>query len=206
MLRYTLMLAGALAATPAAASAQSPSAEAGPVDALLNCQTIEAEPARLACQDAALADFEAALTSGRIAVVEREVVRAVERDSFGLALPRVGALGALFARGDDADAELQTPTEETLEDGAVVEYARGGGVAEIRGLPVANVEEDPFDRLIVTLENGQVWVQTDSTRLPSVRPRHYDEGLTARIRTRMFGAHIMELSHTRRSFSVERRN
>ena len=206
MIRHTLILAGALAASTATAAAQPAPGEAGPVDALLNCRGVEAEAARLACLDAALADFNAALSSGRIAVVERETVRAVERDSFGLALPRVAQLGSLFTRGDGGGGESSASSEETLEDGAVVRYGRDGGVEEIRGLRVAKVEETALDRLVVTLENGQVWVQTDSTRLPTVRERHFDEGLTAEIRTRLFGAHSMELSHARRSFAVERRN
>jgi len=60
-------------------------------------------------------------------------------------------------------------------------------------------------KLRVTLANGQVWAQTDSTRLPTISDRDVRNGLTAEIESGLMGAHFMSLSsNTRRRFRAER--
>ncbi|MGJ3230386.1 MAG: hypothetical protein ACFE0P_01150 [Oceanicaulis sp.] len=209
MIRTPLALALLLAANPAAGAQSGPDAGAQPgaVEALLLCRDETEADARLACLDAALAEFDAALETGRLAVVERRQVREVERESFGLTLPSVSGLGTLFARRsrdaapDEPDAA--EPETETLEDGAVVVYARDGGVSEIRSLPVAQVTETRAGLLVITLENGQVWRQTSPSMVRTPRRNDLD-GLTARIESGVLGAYFMELSHHPRRFRAER--
>lgn len=173
------------------------------VNALIECREIAGDAERLACMDARLADFSTAVDDGRLRVVERTAVRAVERESFGLSIPSVDGLGALFGRGG---AERSGEREsETLADGAVVTYRAEGGIEELSGAPVRRVETNPYGKFVVTLENGQVWVQTDSTRVSPVRRRHLDD-LTADIERGMFGSYSLRLSHSGPSFKAERRD
>lgn len=166
-----------------------------PVQALLSCAEIEAEAARLACQDAALADLAAALEAGDIRVVRED------RSQGGV----LAGLGGLFNRegsGDEADAESQA-REETLEDGAVAVYDPDGEIDEVRGLGVSRVTANRFDRLTVYLENGQVWRQTSNERVPAPDDDEIDS-LTAEIDSGLFGSYFMELSHNNRRFRAER--
>ena len=201
-----LTLGASFAAFAASAGAQETGSDT--VDSLLACKEITESEARLACLDANLASVSAAISDGRIIIVEREAVRAVERESFGLSLPSVAGLGGLLGRsgGQEAEAaEAEAATEsETLEDGAIVVYRQSGGIDELRGAPVRRVDTDPFGKFVVELENGQVWVQTDSARVMAVRRRHM-EGLTADIERGLFGSYAMRLSHSGPSFRVERR-
>ena len=115
MMKTPLALAAALALIPAAHAQPVDNDET--VDALLACRDIAEESQRLACLDAGMADFAAAIEEGRLQVVERDAIRAIERESFGLSMPSVAGLGAMFRGGGEARGEAET---ETLEDGAVV--------------------------------------------------------------------------------------
>ncbi len=194
------VVAGAASLAPSMAQAQEGGTDSATVQALLACREIAEPQARTACLDARVADFATALDEGRLVVVERSRIRAVERESFGIALPSMAALSNVFGGGE---AEEAVPETETLDDGTTVVYRAGGGVEELRGAPVASVDTDPYGKFIVTLENGQVWRQSDSTRVRSVRARHMD-GLTADISTGLFGSMSMRLSHSGPSFKVER--
>ncbi len=60
-------------------------------------------------------------------------------------------------------------------------------------------------KLRITLANGKVWAQTDSTRIPTISNRDVRNGLTAEIETGLMGAHFMTLSNnTRRRFRAAR--
>lgn len=179
--------------------------QGGAVDALLSCRAIEQAEARLACQDSRLAELAQALDSGRVVLVEREAVRSVERESFGLSLPSIASLGSFFSRdGDDAQgaASAQAEAETIAEDGSVTVYDGSGALDEIRSLPVQRVTTDRYDKVTVYLENGQVWRQTDS-EFVGYRSRHLD-GLTATIDRGAIGSYFMELSHNGRRFRAER--
>ncbi|MFP4519258.1 MAG: hypothetical protein ACLFQ5_07375 [Oceanicaulis sp.] len=202
MARTRLALAAALILTPAAFAQPSPESDSAVVDSLLACSALQDDTARLACQDTALADFSAALDTGRLAVVERSVVREVERESFGLSMPRIAELGGLFRRSD-SDADDGTPEEEVMADGSVAVLNAAGGIEELRGLGVDRVTVGRDDMLTVHLENGQVWRQTSNR---NVRPPRRDDmdDLTASIERGALSSHFLELSHNGRRFRVER--
>lgn len=191
-----IALGAALAACGAAAAAQQDERdrEETAVDAALACRGIEADQARLECQDAALAALAEAIEAGRLSIEPR--------GSRGGPAAAVAGLGGLFSREDEADAPSQA-REEALGDGSVAVFDQSGEIEEVRGLPVERVSEGPFGKLTVHLENGQVWRQTDTFRLS---PPDDDEmgSLTAEVDSGLFGSHFMELSHNPRRFRVER--
>lgn len=187
-------------AAPAALSAQTePPARA--YEALIACRSVESQAERMACLDRELALFADAVESGRVVVIEREAVRALERESYGISMPGVQRLTGLLRRGGSQSSEPET---ETLEDGSQVIYRADGGVDEMRALPVADVRYDRVGKVIVTLANGQVWVQTDSTTFGRVTSARLQDGITADLYPGALGSHFMALSHHPRRFRVRR--
>ena len=214
-----------LAASLSTAMAQSSQAAPSRLDALLACQNIEIDSERVTCFDAQISAFSDAVDSGAVVVVEQEAVRAVERESFGLALPSVGALvralqpgrsGQTQSEPEQSDlAEALDATSSTSESAetssaasneageATVTYRNDGRIGMIEGLAVRAVRRDAHEKLIVTLENGQVWRQTSSSRVQTPRRREMDE-LTASIRSAAMGSFVMRLSHNSVGFRVRR--
>lgn len=139
------------------------------------CADIAEDSARLACYDEAVGRLEAAETAGEIATVTRSEVEAVQRDSFGfsipslpsLALPRLGG-----GEGDDGDLERVT-------------------------VAVSRISRDGFGDVVVTLENGQVWRQTDRGQV------RYRDPEMAEVRRAAMGSFMMRLDNGR-LFRVER--
>jgi len=190
---------GALA-TPAALAAQTePPAPA--YEALIACRSVESEAERMACLDRELARFAEAVESGRVVVIEREAVRALERESYGITMSGVQRLTGLLRR---SGAQSNEPETETLEDGSQIVYRADGGVDEMRALPVTGVRYDRAGKAVVTLANGQIWVQTDSTSFGRVTRARLDEGLTADLLPGAMGSNFMTLSHHPRRFRVQR--
>lgn len=133
------LLAGGFAVSLAAVvvargdSAQLP----GAVKRLLECHAIAADPARLACYDAAANELSNLLTKGEIVAVDREQVRKVRRQAFGFTLPSL----SLLDRSDKPD-EIEQVT-------AVV----------------ANARQRADGNWILTLEDGAVWIQIERGEL-----------------------------------------
>jgi len=170
------------------------------MNGLLQCRAIEAPDARLACQDEQLAIVAAALDEQRLVIIEQQAVRDVQRDSFGLSMPSLTGLRRIF--GDRVDGNQDTVI--AFEDGVRAESDASGRLASLEGLAVASVETDVRGRLIVTLENEQVWRQTDSTQIQRVRSRHFENDLTATIESGALGSYFMKLSHSPRRFRARR--
>jgi len=182
-----------LAALTGANQAEAPG---DPVASLLNCRSIEAADARLACQDAALGALAQALDTGRIEVTDHGAGPSPS------ALDRFTGVFARPAREPDAPSLAR---EEQLEDGAVAVIDDDGEIDSLRGLPVARVTTDSFDRLTVYLENGEIWRQTEMEFISVPRGDDLD-GLTATIERGLFGSRFMELSHNNRRFRARRVN
>lgn len=193
------LLLGGLATPAALAGHNEPPAPA--YEALVACQSIEAETERLACLDRELANFAEAVESRRVVVIERDAVRALERESFGIEMPGIQRLTGLLRRGG---SELNGPETETLADGSQVVYRADGGVEEMRSLPVTAVRYDRAGMAIVTLANGQVWIQTDSTSFGRVTRARLDNGITADLFPGALGSNFMALSHHPRRFRARR--
>lgn len=198
-------LAAVIAVLGASAPSLAQDAQSEPetLNRLLACRALSDDAARLACQDEHLAVLAQATESGRIVVVERRALREVERASFGLNLPSVGRLGSILRR-NEADEAAAVAEVETLEDGSTATYDASGALESLVGVPVSDVSLRN-GMLRVTLSNGQVWDQTDSTRLPRISSRALRDGVRADIETGVLGAHFLRLSnHPSRRFRAER--
>jgi hypothetical protein len=119
------------------ALAQSSTDRVPAVQALMKCREVSATSERLACYDAAAAEFDKGEAKGDIVVTDRAHIEGVRRQAFGFALPSL----SLFERGPKPAAidHVDVKVESAAKDGA--------------------------GHWIVHLEGGQVWRQIDSDPL-----------------------------------------
>jgi hypothetical protein len=95
------LAASALALTAVAApKPDKPEAQrAAVLQSLADCRAIAQDTARLACFDKAVAALDQAESKGQVVVIDREQVKTVRRQAFGLTLPAF----TLFDRGPKED-------------------------------------------------------------------------------------------------------
>jgi hypothetical protein len=128
--------AGVLAVGAALAQGGAAALPAG-LQRLLDCRSVSADSARLACYDAAVSELGRLLASGQIVAVDQEQVVKVRRQAFGFSLPSL----SLFDRSDKP--------EELDRVSAVVDRAYHSGDGA----------------WVIELEGGGVWRQIDSEPL-----------------------------------------
>ena len=124
-LALPLALAGAGAQ---AAPAPDPKVRAVVLQQVLDCRNLADKEQRLTCYDAAVGRLDVAQSKGEVVVVDREQVRAVKRQAFGLQLP---SLASFLPKGqEDVDSKLEVVLKSwsfgpdghryfTFEDGSV---------------------------------------------------------------------------------------
>lgn len=147
--------------------------------------------AGVAIPDSAAAEREAALEAREAALKEREAKLASlpqakaseEATLFGIPIP--------FTRKD-------TFNQQTEADGVVLERDSGGTVDAIKA-PIREWSLAGDGMLIVVLENGQVWRQTDGDAL-----RLKDAANVARISRAAFGSFMMTVNDSSKSIKVRR--
>lgn len=182
----------ALVAVPGATAQQNP------LDAVLACRAIEDATARLECFDGAVDQLEGASESGELVTVTRSEIEAVERDSFGLSLPSIPFLSRRSSGSGDAVAEAAAAPEAAAEGVEVVTRNDDGQITEMR-MRVTSARQVHGD-WVFTMENGQVWRQTENRRLQVPRATPFD----LVIRSRALGSFTARINDGGRSFRVRR--
>jgi hypothetical protein len=169
----------AVLTTPAARAADppAPSAVLKAVDA---CRAIGDDKARLACFDAAAAQLATAQAKGDVVVVDREQVQAARREAFGFNLPKLSVLGRLAAQVGDGGK-----SGEADEDSAT--------------FTIAGASQGGDGRWVVTMDNGMVWRQTNTT----VGAMTIRKGDKAEVKKGMLGAYFMNVGRYK-AIKVER--
>ncbi|MHA6289253.1 hypothetical protein [Maricaulis sp. CAU 1757] len=193
-----LLLLPALAMTAPALGQAAPQ----PLEPLFACREIADPQARLTCLDAAVEALHARTETGDVVAVARQQIEAAEEATFGLSipnfrLPRFGGAGsddAELAEAAEAVSAASTHTVIREED---------GDIERIEGLAVTELEENRSGKAVITLANGQRWVQTDQTHVSRLS-RGAQPGMTASIRTGALGSYFMQLSTSTRWFRAER--
>jgi hypothetical protein len=173
-----------LAAAPVAAQERDGSARPAVLQALYDCRTITDPAQRLACFEAQTAALEAAETSRDVRIVSREELRRAQRGLFGLSLPN---LGNLFGGGN---------RDEDGEDGE--DGGRDPDVVQEITAAIREIGRDASGRLVLVLDNGQRWIQTDTVGGRSPRA-----GQNVRIRRAALGSFIASVEE-RPGFRVRR--
>jgi len=145
------------------ASADTPTA---PIYA---CADESDDAARLACFDAAVAALKASEEAGEVATVAVAEIEEAERDAFGLEGEQ--AVAAVSARIVPRRAEPPAELDEVTAG-------------------VVSITENNRGELIVTLDNGQVWRQSDSASVSISRKKPPE---TATVRKAALGSFRMKL-------------
>jgi len=168
-MRIAFLSALALCAAPAFAQG------AQPLDKVYACAAMTDSAARLACYDAAVAGLKQAQSAGEVGVVSRDQIQKAEKDAFGLQRPALAELVEkpvpATAPATQKAADVQSPDKVTL---AISEVSKG-----------------PDGRYRFTMENGQVWRQTDEATLGGLSQK----GLTAEIRKAALGTFMMKIGN-----------
>ncbi len=128
-----IVVAGCLLA--AGAQAQEPKPIS--TQAIYACAEIADDMERLACYDDSVGRLEAAEAAGEVTTISKAEVEEIERDSFGFSLPSI-ARNVLPKFGNDEGEKLQE-----------VVFA------------VDSISRRSNDKIRITLENGQIWDQSD---------------------------------------------
>lgn len=151
-----------LAATLAASLVALPAlSQAASTKAIYDCAAISDDAARLTCYDTAVGNLKSAEEAGEITTVSRSDVEKVQRESFGFSIPSLPKL-ALPKLGGSKDK---------VDD--------NGQLASVN-FAVSNVRRDPYKKVVVTLENGQIWRQTDSNTVTFSKRRGVKEATIKR--------------------------
>lgn len=170
LLLTALTGATALSAASPVAAQNSAASEAPRIEVLqqlYDCRAIADPAERLACYDRQVGALQSAVTAQDIRVVDREQVRQTRRGLFGLSLPNIGNI---FGSGDP---------ENAADSDAVNELA-----ATLRA-----VGRNESGRWIYTLDNDQVWIQTDASA-PGRGPR---PGQNVTIRRAALGSFMISV-------------
>ena len=122
-----------LAAPPPSVPTRAPE-----LQAIVDCRALADRDARLNCYDSAADKLDKAEASGQVVVVDKEQVRKVRKDVFGLQLPSLDIFSAVARKGPGAVEDI-----DQLQ--AVVKSA-------------SRIEQG---RWVLELETGAVWRQTD---------------------------------------------
>ena len=146
--------------------------------AVYACADIADDSERLACYDGAVGRLKAAEEAGEVATVTRAEVEQVKKDSFGFSIPSLPKL-ALPKLGGDGDNQ-----------GSLDQIEQAITAAKLNG----------YKKAVVTLENGQVWQQTDTTKVFISKRRPPQ---TALVKSAAMGSYMMKLDGGR-AFRVKR--
>ncbi len=135
-------LAGAWTAAAIAAPDGAATKRAPELQAIVDCRALTDRDARLNCYDSAAAKLDQAEAAGQVVVVNREQVRQVRKDVFGLQLPSLDIFSAVRGKGPVQGEDLDRVTD----------------VAKA-------VTADASGRWTIALDSGAVWRQTDNSAL-----------------------------------------
>jgi len=133
-------------------------------------------------------------------------IEAAEEATFGLTLSGFNlpgiphlAIPSLSSESLDLDA-----TEEDASSSEInVIRNEEGDIQRIENLPVQSADTNAVNRVVIVLQNGQVWRQIDSVRV-LINHREPQNEMTVTIRKTGIGSLFMRLNNRGRWFRVER--
>ena len=198
--RLFLWLAPALFWAPATAQTSN-----SPLEPLFQCQEIGDDTARLSCLDAAVSALRGDTASGEIVAVDRQQIEAAEEATYGLfipgfSLPDIPRLSLPSLSGNSED--LAEAAATTASPNRTVIRNDQGVIRRIDNLAIESISMNSARHVEVTLQNGQVWRQTDGTHVQISRRIPHNQ-LTVSIRNAAVGSYFMKIGNGR-AFRAER--
>lgn len=188
----TLITVGfvAFGAVAWAQSVQNPAnAAVSPLEPIYVCANKTDPTERLACFDAAVATIRAKEAKSEIVTFDKQRVEKVRREAFGFSLPSLPKLGfPAFGGGSKADGKDQSvAAAATVDD------------IEEQVFTVVSTRESA-GRVVITLENGQVWRLTEAGELNAPSRPPYN----VKIRTASMGSFILTVEGRNKGYRVRR--
>ncbi|HMO75181.1 MAG TPA: hypothetical protein PKD99_10570 [Sphingopyxis sp.] len=142
------------------------------IDELFACRTITDPTERLACFDREVGELAAADQAREIVFTDRETAQKARRGLFGFSFPK---LGGIFGGDEDEVKNIETV--------------------------IAAVRADRSGKFTITMEDGAVWAQIDTTRLP----RDPKPGDKVEIRTASMGSYFASVNGQRSMRMIRQR-
>ena len=156
--------------SPLAAPSAAPKPRAPELQAIVDCRAISDRDARLSCYDAAADKLDRAEASGQVVVVNREQVRSVRKDIFGLQLPSLDIFSAVTRKAPGGAGGASEDVDRL--EGVVKTAWRGEG-----------------GHWMFELETGAVWRQIDDFQFAN----DPHAGSKVEIRKGALGSFIMKV-------------
>ena len=186
-----------LAAAVAAPAAGAQTADA-PLAPLFACRDIAEDAVRLACLDAAVDALRAEAEAGTVIAVDAETLAAEEEAGYGLDEPRSSRRFGLpgFLRRGDGEADAAAADAAGAASTAVTRDETGD-ITRIEGIGVTEIAENAYGRLILVLEDGQTWRQTDGSNI-FISSRTDMSDLEVNVRDGALGSYRLQIYDRRR--------
>ena len=169
-----------LLATPLTANAQTPDI----LNKLYACKTITDAAARLECYDLNTGAVESAQETGELITIDKAEARKIRKESFGFNIPSLPQLG-LFKRSETSKNSDVSKNKDFEAISANIKSAKKSATG----------------RHTFTLDNGQVWAQTQSARVPTIRKKRT---YTMKIRRAAMGSYIGIINDTGAGIRLKR--
>ena len=173
-----------------AQSNQNPAnAGVSPLEPIYACANKTDPTERLACYDAAVASVRAKEAKSEIVTFDKQRVEKVRREAFGFSLPSLPKLGfPAFGGGSKGEGKEQNgPTAAATEE------------IEEQSFTVVSTRESA-GRVVITLENGQVWRLVEAGELNAPKRPPYN----VKIRTAAMGSFILTVEGRNKGYRVRR--
>jgi len=173
-----------------AQSGQTPAnAAVSPLEPIYACADKTNPTERLACFDAAVATIRAKEAKSEIVTFDKQRVEKVRREAFGFSLPSLPKLGfPAFGGGQKADSKDQSVAAVAVE-----------ADIEEQSFTVVSTRESA-GRVVITLENGQVWRLTEAGELNAAKRPPYK----VNIRAAAMGSFILTVEGRNKGYRVRR--
>mgnify|MGYP001826504891 CR=1 FL=1 len=164
--------------------------------AIDRCKQTRSASERIACLEAALLSKEPPSAAQEIAATPVEAEEQIDPPSMKL---------DAGSADDSLESARTSPTGIGAEQVIANEKAKGkqkDARQEAQGMVIAKYEWVPYERMVVTFENGQVWrqIKGDTKRIRTSLERNQ----TADITESGFGGYMLRLNEIRRTIRVER--
>lgn len=160
------------------------------------CKQTSSESDRIACLEAALLDKEPPSATQETAAMPVEAQAQIDPPGMELdAGPADDTIASAESLPTGIGAEQVIANNQTKAEHKEVRQ-------KAQGMVIAKYEWVPYERMVVTFENGQVWrqIKGDRTRIRTSLERNQ----TADITESGFGGYMLRLNEIRRTIRVER--
>jgi hypothetical protein len=162
-------------------------------DELRNCRALSDDYARLICYDAAVDRSRQSGYGGPAAAPEKPQSAAPAEPA--------GAPGTVAATGVAVDLSQEDLFGKTGDEvGRTVEEATGSERIDSLSATVTKLKQYSYDKLLITLDNGQLWRQIDTS---SLRLRAGDAVIIERT---ALGSFMLKKQGSKRSMRVSRKD